>query len=262
MKNYTTNQTTAEDSQNIFAHFAIKENVIALARAGEDLFKDIVYRESVIASEKDAIIANRTEDTAWISSRQFMWEKKFEEFLMKQLRALKGDGIDIDEIWKSDGAVENPYPPVSEDVFNHQLDHIFRKIDEICALHVVPRALPNGKKEYIGDGQPLSDKHLLQMGYNLGRLAEITGYGRKVWDRFKGPVEARDWIQVQRLVGYFSDYASGACVTVRESSKEDFVKGAKLVAAVEVKQEYEPSGFCSECEGTDPELCPECGVAH
>ena len=34
---------------------------------------------------------------------------------------------------------------------------------------------------------------ILQIGYNLGRLSELTGLGREAfWDRWKGPIEA--WI--------------------------------------------------------------------
>lgn len=33
-------------------------------------------------------------------------------------------------------------------------------------------------------------KSLLQLGYNLGRLSELTGLGREpFWDAWKGPVE-------------------------------------------------------------------------
>jgi hypothetical protein len=36
-------------------------------------------------------------------------------------------------------------------------------------------------------------RSLLQLGYNLGRLSEITGLGREAfWDRWKGPVEEWD----------------------------------------------------------------------
>ena len=35
-------------------------------------------------------------------------------------------------------------------------------------------------------------RSILQLGYNLGRLSELTGLGREpFWDRWKGPVE--DW---------------------------------------------------------------------
>jgi hypothetical protein len=36
-------------------------------------------------------------------------------------------------------------------------------------------------------------RSILQLGYNLGRLSEITGLGREpFWDRWKGPVEQWD----------------------------------------------------------------------
>src|SRR6056297_2319292 len=33
----------------------------------------------------------------------------------------------------------------------------------------------------------------MQIGYNLGRIAEITGLGRNVWDFYKGDVEISNW---------------------------------------------------------------------
>lgn len=39
----------------------------------------------------------------------------------------------------------------------------------------------------------LSRRSLLQLGYNLGRLSELTGLGREAfWDRWKEPVDAWD----------------------------------------------------------------------
>ena len=39
-------------------------------------------------------------------------------------------------------------------------------------------------------------RSILQIGYNLGRLSELTGLGREpFWDRWKVPVS--DWDQVQ-----------------------------------------------------------------
>ncbi|HEU5116280.1 MAG TPA: hypothetical protein VFT74_06330 [Isosphaeraceae bacterium] len=36
-------------------------------------------------------------------------------------------------------------------------------------------------------------RSLLQLGYNLGRLSELTGLGREpFWDAWKGPVETWD----------------------------------------------------------------------
>ena len=35
-------------------------------------------------------------------------------------------------------------------------------------------------------------RSILQLGYNLGRLSELTGLGREAfWDRWKGPIS--DW---------------------------------------------------------------------
>jgi hypothetical protein len=53
--------------------------------------------------------------------------------------------------------------------------HCIDKIDEIV------RRGEGGRRE------------ILQLGYNLGRLSEITGLGREpFWDRWKGPVDAWD----------------------------------------------------------------------
>lgn len=44
-------------------------------------------------------------------------------------------------------------------------------------------------------------RSLLQLGYNLGRLSELTGLGREpFWDRWKGPVERGDRIELDALV--------------------------------------------------------------
>jgi hypothetical protein len=56
---------------------------------------------------------------------------------------------------------------------------------------------------------PLSDKELLQVGYNLGRIAEITGWGRAVWDRMKQPIQDRHWAACTMLLGFMSNYATG-----------------------------------------------------
>jgi hypothetical protein len=42
---------------------------------------------------------------------------------------------------------------------------------------------------------------VLQLGYNLGRLSELTGLGREpFWDRWKTAVEAWNLIQLEELV--------------------------------------------------------------
>jgi hypothetical protein len=41
---------------------------------------------------------------------------------------------------------------------------------------------------------------VLQLGYNLGRLSELTGLGREpFWDRWKGPIAAWDQTALQEL---------------------------------------------------------------
>ena len=43
-------------------------------------------------------------------------------------------------------------------------------------------------------------RQLLQLGYNLGRLSELTGLGRgPFWDRWKDAVEAWDRAELERL---------------------------------------------------------------
>ena len=44
-------------------------------------------------------------------------------------------------------------------------------------------------------------RSILQLGYNLGRLSELTGLGREAfWDRWKTPVEFWDLEEMERLV--------------------------------------------------------------
>ena len=60
--------------------------------------------------------------------------------------------------------------------------HCRRKIAELVAL---------------GDPSP---RAILQIGYNLGRLAEITGQGREpYWDRWKDAVTAWDLPRLREL---------------------------------------------------------------
>jgi hypothetical protein len=43
-------------------------------------------------------------------------------------------------------------------------------------------------------------RSLLQLGYNLGRLSELTGLGREpYWDRWKGAVEDWDLPKLRQL---------------------------------------------------------------
>ncbi len=53
-------------------------------------------------------------------------------------------------------------------------------------------------------------RSILQLGYNLGRLAEITGRGRgPFWDRWKGPVADWDLATLEDLAGEL--HPSGLC---------------------------------------------------
>jgi hypothetical protein len=53
--------------------------------------------------------------------------------------------------------------------------------------------------ELTGRAEP-SRRDLLQLGYNLGRLSELTGGGREpFWDRWKQAVDAWDRPALERL---------------------------------------------------------------
>jgi hypothetical protein len=44
-------------------------------------------------------------------------------------------------------------------------------------------------------------RSILQLGYNLGRLSELSGMGREpFWDRWKGPVTDWNLVELERLV--------------------------------------------------------------
>jgi hypothetical protein len=44
-------------------------------------------------------------------------------------------------------------------------------------------------------------RSILQLGYNLGRLSELTGLGREAfWDRWKTPVAEWNLAELERLV--------------------------------------------------------------
>jgi len=62
------------------------------------------------------------------------------------------------------------------------MEHCLKKLHELChGLHPHDGTQP---------GQAIRDT--FQLGYNAGRIAELTGWGRKVWDELKVHVgEAR-----------------------------------------------------------------------
>ncbi len=67
---------------------------------------------------------------------------------------------------------------VDEQPKAHPIEHCVTKICELAARE---------------SGDP---RAVFQLGYNLGRLSELTGLGREpFWDRWKVPV--LDWDQVQ-----------------------------------------------------------------
>ncbi|CAN5908427.1 hypothetical protein BH23PLA1_BH23PLA1_11130 [soil metagenome] len=43
-------------------------------------------------------------------------------------------------------------------------------------------------------------RSILQLGYNLGRLSELAGLGRDLWDHWKGPVDRWDNKSLNDLV--------------------------------------------------------------
>ena len=49
-------------------------------------------------------------------------------------------------------------------------------------------------------------RSILQLGYNLGRLSELTGLGREpFWDRWKSPVEEWDLVEMEKLARELQD---------------------------------------------------------
>jgi hypothetical protein len=52
-------------------------------------------------------------------------------------------------------------------------------------------------------------RSILQLGYNLGRLSELTGLGREpFWDRWKDAVDAWDLTTLQALADGLGDLAN------------------------------------------------------
>ena len=52
-------------------------------------------------------------------------------------------------------------------------------------------------------GTPEFNHSLFQMSYNIGRLAEITGVGRALYDDVKPHIAASDWECVAECIGDF-----------------------------------------------------------
>ena len=48
------------------------------------------------------------------------------------------------------------------------------------------------RRSDLGDPE-VTAKQILQVGYNLGRISELTGEGRDIWDLTKNRVEEGDW---------------------------------------------------------------------
>lgn len=69
-------------------------------------------------------------------------------------------------------------------------------MDEEAVEHCVAKI-----RELVGRDEP-DRRRLLQLGYNLGRLSELTGGGRgPYWDLWKGPVATWDRPELERLAG-------------------------------------------------------------
>lgn len=49
----------------------------------------------------------------------------------------------------------------------------------------------------------------LQLGYNLGRLSELSSTGRSLWDAWKGPVAAGDRDALSRLADALENVGAG-----------------------------------------------------
>lgn len=69
------------------------------------------------------------------------------------------------------------------------LQHVVSKISEILAGPLSDHAK-----------WPEDRRWWLQLGYNLGRLSELTGSGRTVWDTWKPAVESADAESLQLLL--------------------------------------------------------------
>lgn len=80
------------------------------------------------------------------------------------------------------------------------LDHCVGKIVELAG-----RAAP-------------TRRDLMQLGYNLGRLAELTGAGREpFWDRWKDPVEQWDTAALHALARRLQEDMAGRSTDANSS---------------------------------------------
>jgi hypothetical protein len=71
------------------------------------------------------------------------------------------------------------------------MEHCIAKIREIIARKLDDR------------------RSLFQLGYNLGRLSELTGLGREpFWDRWKGSVERWDLGELEKLAQDLPGFSS------------------------------------------------------
>ena len=85
-------------------------------------------------------------------------------------------------VWLDDPAGNAPagYDAIDVEVPTREweLPHCYQKVAELAAQ---------------GQTGTLAPRDLMQMGYNLGRVSEITGEGREIWDTTKGWVQDGDW---------------------------------------------------------------------
>jgi hypothetical protein len=70
-----------------------------------------------------------------------------------------------------------------------------KSIEQI--LHALEKLENIAGSFQVGTG---TNRELFQFGYNAGRLAELTGAGRVVWDKLKSCVEVGQWHRVQHMV--------------------------------------------------------------
>lgn len=76
----------------------------------------------------------------------------------------------------------------AHDNINHALEKIDECVDELSQVAF-------GSSDY--------NHSLFQMSYNIGRLSELTGTGRKLYDEVKGDIASGDWEFVGEAVNDF-----------------------------------------------------------
>jgi exonuclease I len=75
-------------------------------------------------------------------------------------------------------------------------------------------------EQIVERGEP-ERKAILQLGYNLGRLSELTGLGREpFWDRWKDAVARWDAAELRRLAVALRQTSASWTSPVRDAERE------------------------------------------